>query len=169
MFFCVWRVVDQSFTKIDIYSLCKLFSIQLFWLEKHATGWGDGGVGSEGQGLVLFGALLVRHHADQWLHGSAQVIGHVEQTANTGTCRDRETAGGNTGKANVSTGTDWPDDGANFPTWTSHRHTNTHIVTPSVQPLKQNYFLFDHRGRVCFRLLDKRRHAELWDIFRLND
>lgn len=47
--------------------------------------WGMLGGVSEGQGLVLFGALLVCHHADQRLHGSAQIVGHVEQTANTGT------------------------------------------------------------------------------------
>lgn len=71
--------------------------IQLFWLEKHATGGEERGgeieeeeAGSEGQGLVLFGALLVCHHADQWLHGSAQVVGHVEQTADTGTWTEKE-------------------------------------------------------------------------------
>lgn len=41
--------------------------------------------GSEAQGLVLFGALLVCHHGDQGLHGAAQIVGHVEQTADGGT------------------------------------------------------------------------------------
>lgn len=39
---------------------------------------------SEGQvGVVLLGAALLRHHADQRLHSSAQVVSHVEQTADT--------------------------------------------------------------------------------------
>lgn len=43
------------------------------------------GAGSEAQGLVLLGALLVCHHGDQGLHGSAQIVRHVEQTADGGT------------------------------------------------------------------------------------
>lgn len=40
--------------------------------------------GSEGQGgVVLLDAALLRHHADQRLHSSAQVVSHVEQTADT--------------------------------------------------------------------------------------
>lgn len=83
-----------------IYSLCKLFPIQLFWLEKHAVGrkvgrdGGEGGLGlkagSEVQGLVLLGAPLVRHHADQRLHGTAQIVSHVKQTADAGTWGEKE-------------------------------------------------------------------------------
>lgn len=40
---------------------------------------------SEAQGLVRFGALLVCHHGDQGLHGAAQIVGHVEQTADSRT------------------------------------------------------------------------------------
>ena len=36
-------------------------------------------------GLVLFPVLPVCHHGHQWLHGSTQVISHVEQTAHAGT------------------------------------------------------------------------------------
>lgn len=41
---------------------------------------------SEGQGCVvvpLGGDVLLRHHVDQRLHGSAKVVSHVEQTADT--------------------------------------------------------------------------------------
>lgn len=42
------------------------------------------------QGLVLFGAPFVRHHTDQWLHGTAQIVSHVKQTANAGTWGEKE-------------------------------------------------------------------------------
>lgn len=54
-------------------------------------GGGEGAEGqkvgrSEGRGCVvvpLGGDVLLRHHVDQRLHGSAEVVSHVEQTADT--------------------------------------------------------------------------------------
>lgn len=63
--------------------------------------YGGGLIGQEGEGRIIraapraVGAPLVSHHADQWLHGSAQVIGHVEQTADAATWRWRGSKYGN--------------------------------------------------------------------------
>lgn len=57
----------------------------LFVRERAGGACKDEGAGSEAQGLVLLGALLVCHHGDQGLHGSAQIVRHVEQTADGGT------------------------------------------------------------------------------------
>lgn len=43
------------------------------------------GAGSVAQGFVLLGALLVCHDGDEGLHGSAQIVRHVKQTADGGT------------------------------------------------------------------------------------
>lgn len=35
-----------------------------------------------------FHAALGGHGADQWLHDAAQIVRHVEQAADAGTCRE---------------------------------------------------------------------------------